>query len=359
MPKVAPQADLWYNSVLKMLTSAMLQTSARTRQPLIGGSSVDTLYPHAQDSKTYVYTLAYPDGKVFYVGKGIGNRINAHEKEALRHPTRSTYKLNTIRKIWANGGQIVKTKLAAFATHEEAIQYEIALIFFMDGLTNRTNGGDGAPGFVQSEEQRRKTSLAHKTSLRAIQARERLFESLKGRTLTEETIGKMRVAGKCRTDLHKMHEASRGRVQSEEERAMRSARLKGKPKKPFTQEHLDNMSAARKGKPGHPVSDEAKRKISEAHKGRVFTEEHKQKLSEAHKGKRQPLSEETKRKISEKHKGRLMHPVTDEMRRKISDAGKGRVLSEDNKRKMQEGRRRQLEQLREDKLKERYEGYDQ
>ena len=32
----------------------------------------------------YVYTLAYPDGTVFYVGKGSGNRIQHHEQEALR-----------------------------------------------------------------------------------------------------------------------------------------------------------------------------------------------------------------------------------------------------------------------------------
>ena len=30
----------------------------------------------------YVYTLAYPDGKVFYVGKGSGYRIDQHEMEA-------------------------------------------------------------------------------------------------------------------------------------------------------------------------------------------------------------------------------------------------------------------------------------
>lgn len=39
----------------------------------------------------YTYTLAYPDeyeecpGKIFYVGKGSGDRINQHEQNAVRN----------------------------------------------------------------------------------------------------------------------------------------------------------------------------------------------------------------------------------------------------------------------------------
>jgi len=33
----------------------------------------------------YVYTLAYPDRKIFYVGKGQRNRIDEHEQEAMKH----------------------------------------------------------------------------------------------------------------------------------------------------------------------------------------------------------------------------------------------------------------------------------
>lgn len=35
-------------------------------------------------SSFYVYTLAYPDSKVFYVGKGTGKRIDDHEREARK-----------------------------------------------------------------------------------------------------------------------------------------------------------------------------------------------------------------------------------------------------------------------------------
>src|SRR5260221_10494808 len=61
--------------------------------------------------KYYVYTLSKPDGTIFYVGKGRGNRILQHENEA-RRGVKST-KCDIIREIWANGGGPAKTKNCA------------------------------------------------------------------------------------------------------------------------------------------------------------------------------------------------------------------------------------------------------
>ncbi len=50
----------------------------------------------------YVYILRRPNGRPFYVGKGIGERVFQHENEA-RHPNdwrSNAYKLNVIRAIW-------------------------------------------------------------------------------------------------------------------------------------------------------------------------------------------------------------------------------------------------------------------
>jgi len=94
----------------------------------------------------YVYALAYPEsmgGRLFYVGRGIGHRINAHEREARKGEMHNPYKVNVIRKLWVNGEQVVRKKLAFFDTDEEAALYEIALIFFLGSLTNLTAGGDG------------------------------------------------------------------------------------------------------------------------------------------------------------------------------------------------------------------------
>ncbi len=64
----------------------------------------------------YVYLLRKPDGErkfgglgtPFYVGIGQGNRLFSHENEA-RKLTKSNAKLETIRSIWAMGGEVVRT----------------------------------------------------------------------------------------------------------------------------------------------------------------------------------------------------------------------------------------------------------
>ncbi|WP_143075089.1 GIY-YIG nuclease family protein [Sphingobium sp. AP50] len=64
----------------------------------------------------YVYVLRVPDGEPkhgglgtpFYVGIGQGARLFAHEEEA-RDPLRYSAKVETIRSIWAKGGEVVRT----------------------------------------------------------------------------------------------------------------------------------------------------------------------------------------------------------------------------------------------------------
>lgn len=86
-----------------------------------------------------------------------------------------------------------------------------------------------------------------------------------------------------------------GIVQSEETRAKKSAKLKGRT---FTEEH--------------------RRKLSEAAKGRKFTEEHKANLSKARKGRK--LTHEQKARISRANKGRKL---TEEQREKIRESKRG------------------------------------
>lgn len=85
----------------------------------------------------YTYTLAYPDGTVFYVGKGTGNRIDHHEKEA--HRGHACKKCQTIRLIWATGEQVVKTKVREHLTEDEALDLEAKTIDML-GPWNLTNG---------------------------------------------------------------------------------------------------------------------------------------------------------------------------------------------------------------------------
>jgi hypothetical protein len=89
----------------------------------------------------YVYTLAYPNGVVFYVGKGKGKRVADHEKEALRG--HDCPKCELIRSIWRDGGSILRA--IVFETDDEraALDREAELIrdYGYDRLMNRTPGG--------------------------------------------------------------------------------------------------------------------------------------------------------------------------------------------------------------------------
>ncbi|MDE2464184.1 MAG: GIY-YIG nuclease family protein [Alphaproteobacteria bacterium] len=58
----------------------------------------------------YVYVLCRPDGRPFYVGKGLNRRVLEHEAEARRnHPVgeANPFKCNVIRKILRDGGEVI------------------------------------------------------------------------------------------------------------------------------------------------------------------------------------------------------------------------------------------------------------
>ena len=89
----------------------------------------------------YVYTYAWPNGEVFYVGKGTGNRIDLHEHEArLGYRTR---KCDVIREIWRSGGQVIKSKVYETTIERDAFLYEWTLINLVYGRENLTNQSSG------------------------------------------------------------------------------------------------------------------------------------------------------------------------------------------------------------------------
>ena len=121
--------------------------------------------------KYYVYTLAHPDGTVFYVGKGTGDRINDHQRNARKGI--QSYTCNTIRKIWSADCKIIQTKVAFFDNEEGAYQFEINLILFFDrdNLTNLTDGGEGASKKLESDRKKRINIMLSPDTLAELEAR--------------------------------------------------------------------------------------------------------------------------------------------------------------------------------------------
>lgn len=248
-----------------------------------------------KDKPHYVYTLSYPEsmgGYVFYIGKGYGQRIDEHErriKAGTKRKGDNPYKENVIKKIWDAGEEIVKEKIAYFAKHEEALELEVALIFLMrpyGHLTNLTDGGDGAWGYIPTEETRRYMSQVNKGRKRSEETRQRIREAQRVLRLDEEWVQRNREA---------VRKASQTEEWRQNQREAQKASEAGKA-------NVAKMNAAKKGV---PLSEEHRRKVGEAGKGRVFSEEHRRRLSEAAKGrKRAPFSEEWKRNMAEAHRGK-------------------------------------------------------
>lgn len=114
----------------------------------------------ANGDKYYVYDICDPNDVVFYVGKGKKRRIFSHEFGAFKKLEVNSPLYNKIRKI-IRGNQKLKYSLIRFYEKEsDALDLEKRLITFYgkkcDGtgsLLNLTDGGDGASGYIFTQQQ--------------------------------------------------------------------------------------------------------------------------------------------------------------------------------------------------------------
>lgn len=93
----------------------------------------------------YVYELVDPrDSKVFYVGKGKGERALQHVKEANKSD-KETKKLNKIREVEGSGESVIVRVIGRYDSSKEALAVESTLIHWVYGYGSLTNkqGGHG------------------------------------------------------------------------------------------------------------------------------------------------------------------------------------------------------------------------
>ena len=104
---------------------------------------MDKFHPAViENLRHYVYFLIDPrDNKIFYVGKGQGNRVFAHAKGALKKAL-SSDKMKLIRKIIREGRQVRHVIHRHGLEENEALAVEASLIeaFGLEGLKQKVQG---------------------------------------------------------------------------------------------------------------------------------------------------------------------------------------------------------------------------
>lgn len=112
----------------------------------------------------YVYILLRPDLRPFYVGKGSGDRIHAHEQEARTKC--ACHKCKVIRKVWRSGKQIVKRVVFETRVEAKALAEEARLIHTI-GIHNLTNVSLGATGFIVGRVEYTEPRIRNLAAIRA------------------------------------------------------------------------------------------------------------------------------------------------------------------------------------------------
>lgn len=189
----------------------------------------------------YVYVHVRKDtGRIFYVGKGSGNRAWVIKR-------RNVHWANVSKKA---GYDIVIIRSGLI--EQDAIDLEIAMIagIGLGNLCNKTDGGDGLSGFKMNGEQK------------AV-----LVKNLTGRVFTSET-------------REKISKALTGKTRDRAVVEAHAAKILGSKHKP------ESIEKIRKALTGRPVSNATREKMSRTHTGKVISEQAKINMSIAQTGKK-------------------------------------------------------------------------
>lgn len=147
------------------------------------------------EHKYYVYGLLNPfNNQPFYVGKGIGNRVFQHAKNALtagKDDDDISLKIATIQDIMNHGKEVICIIYHWGLTENEAFAVESTLIDCFPNLTNEQSGHDNDHGLITAEDLQNRLSLAEydepkedyviiKTSNKAMEEHSNLYDATRG-----------------------------------------------------------------------------------------------------------------------------------------------------------------------------------
>lgn len=184
-------------------------------------------------TKFYVYGLIDSSTDTcFYVGKGSGNRMYAHEKRARNNRSPFNPHLDRkIRKLLEQGTEIACVKFYETDDEEEAFDLEERKIreIGIDTLCNLWHGGKG--GRMPSAEVRLKISIGRRGIVPSDDTRRKLSLAHAGKKQSAETTAKRSKAlkNKPQTEKQKAANATRGnkgrKLSAEHRQKLREAKL--------------------------------------------------------------------------------------------------------------------------------------
>lgn len=115
----------------------------------------DKLVGENPANKYYVYRLVDPRNmQTFYVGKGCGDRVYQHAKEAKieKDQNEKSEKIELIRDILSEGKEVICIIHRWGLSNKTAYEVEAALIDAYPGLINKIGGHHGDRGIVMAED---------------------------------------------------------------------------------------------------------------------------------------------------------------------------------------------------------------
>ncbi len=238
------------------------------------------------------------DNSVFYIGQGTKDRAwTRFNRNAIWH------------NIEAKHGVIVEVLLDNL-TREQADEEEKALIKAygrrVDGsgvLANIVEGGGGIQGWHHSEVTKERIGSALRGKKQSAELVAKRTAHRKGMPMSSQAKAALQTYWASPENRAKHSQARMGRALTDEAKAKLSLANKGR-KLPEHRVEAMRLAAAGEGNPmyGKTHTAEAREKIAAAHRGRVLTAEHKKKIDPT--GRKH--SEETKAKIGAAHKGRVI-----------------------------------------------------